>query len=80
MKISNRTKDMMLIIGFLLVLFWVLLGATYWVASIFAEDRPFIEEYQNRQTIIRAETDEDRFYNEMWRRQYQEQYGVEWEE
>lgn len=37
MKISNKTKDFMFIIGFLFVLFWVLLSATVWVISLFAE-------------------------------------------
>ena len=38
MKISNKTKDFMFIIGFLFVLFWVLIGATVWVVSLFAEE------------------------------------------
>lgn len=38
MKISNKTKDIMLIMGILLVLFWLLVGATCWVISLFAEE------------------------------------------
>lgn len=37
MKISNKTKDLAFILGFLFVVFWVLLGATVWVVSLFAE-------------------------------------------
>ena len=80
MKISNKTKDKMLLVGIMVALVWLLTGLVFWVAAIFAQDRPLVEEYQNRETIIRAETDEDRFYNDMWRSQYYEQYGVEWEE
>lgn len=36
-KISNKTKDLAFIIVFLFVVFWVLLGATVWVVSLFAE-------------------------------------------
>ena len=80
MKISNKTKDKMLLVGIMVMLVWLLSGLVFWVATIFAQDRPLVEEYQNRETIIRAETDEDRFYNDMWRSQYYEQYGVEYNE
>ena len=80
MKISNKTKDKMLLVGIMVALVWLLSGLVFWVATIFAQDKPLVEEYQNRETIIRAETDEDRFYNEMWRSQYYEQYGVEYNE
>lgn len=38
MKITNKTKDMIVVAGILLVVFWLLLGATYWVISLFAEE------------------------------------------
>lgn len=38
MKISNKTKDLMLIIGILFVVFCVLVGATCWIVSLFAEE------------------------------------------
>lgn len=79
-RISNKTKDKMLLTGILIAFIWLLISVVIAVVNIFAQDRPLVEEYQNRETIIRAETDEDRFYNEMWRSQYYEQYGVEWEE
>lgn len=80
MKISNKTKDKMLLTGILIAFIWLLISVVIAVVNIFAQDRPLVEEYQSRETIIRAETEEDRFYNDMWRSQYYEQYGVEWEE
>ena len=39
MKLSNKTKDVILIIGILFVMFWVMIGAICWVASVvFAEE------------------------------------------
>lgn len=80
MKLSNKQKDKLLLTGILVVFIWLLISVVIAVVSIFAQDRPLVEEYQNRETIIRAETDEDRFYNDMWRKQYFEQYGVEFME
>ena len=80
MKISNKNKDKLLLTGILVAFVWLLISVVVAVVKIFAQDKPLIESYQNRPTIIRAETDEDRFYNQMWRSQYYEQYGVEWEE
>lgn len=80
MKISNRTKDIMLLLGILFVIFFILIGFCVAVVECFAETNKQIEEYHSRPLIIRAETDEDRAYNEMWRKQYQEQYGVEFDE
>lgn len=80
MKLSNKQKDKLLLTGILVVFIWLLISVVIAVVSIFAQDRPLVEEYQNRETIIRAETDEDRFYNDMWRSQYREQYGVEFTE
>ena len=80
MKISNKNKDKLLLTGILVAFVWLLISVVVAVVNIFAQDKPLIESYQNRPTIIRAETDEDRFYNEMWRKQYFEQYGIEWEE
>ena len=80
MKLSNKQKDKLLLTGILVVFIWLLISVVIAVVSIFAQDRPLVEEYQNRETIIRAETEEDRFYNEMWRSQYREQYGVEFTE
>lgn len=79
-RISNKTKDKMLLTGILIAFIWLLISVVIAVVNIFAQDRPLVEEYQNRQTIIRAETEEDREWNEIWRSQYREQYGVEWEE
>ena len=80
MKISNKNKDKLLLTGILVAFVWLLISVVVAVVNIFAQDKPLIESYQNRPTIIRAETDEDRFYNQMWRKQYFEQYGIEWEE
>lgn len=77
MKLSNKQKDKLLLTGILVALVWLFISVVVAVVNIFAQDRPLVEEYQNRETIIRAETDEDRFYNEMWRNQYREHYGVE---
>ena len=56
MKISNKTKDFMFIIGFLFVLFWVLIGATVWVVSLFAEevknDNSSINKMYAEETIV----------------------------
>lgn len=56
MKISNKTKDFMFIIGFLFVLFWVLIGATVWVVSLFAEevknDNSAINKMYAEETIV----------------------------
>lgn len=77
MNISNK----LLFTGILVVFVWLLISVVVVaVINIFAQDRPLVEEYQNRQTIIRAETDEDREWNEIWRSQYREQYGVEFDE
>lgn len=80
MKLSNKQKDKLLLTGILVVFIWLLISVVIAVVSIFAQDRPLVEEYQNRETIIRAETDEDREWNNIWRSQYYEQYGIEWEE
>lgn len=54
MKISNKTKDIMLIIGILFVVFWVLLGATCWVVSLFADEMTIneINKSYAEQTIV----------------------------
>ena len=56
MKISNKTKDLALIIGILLVLFWLLIGATCWVVSLFAEeaknDNSAINKMYAEETIV----------------------------
>ena len=80
MKISNKNKDKLLLTGILVAFVWLLISVVVAVVNIFAQDKPLVEAYQSRETIIRAETDEDRYYNDMWRSQYYEQYGVEWEE
>ena len=80
MRISNRTKDIMLLVGILFVIFFILIGFCVAVVECFAETERQIAEYQSRPTIIRAETDEDREWNDMWRKQYQEQHRVEWGE
>ena len=80
MKISNKTKDIMLLVGILFVIFFALIGFCVAVVNCFAETNRQIDEYQSRSTIIRAETDEDREWNKMWRKQYQEQYGIEYTE
>lgn len=80
MKISNRTKDKLVVTGIAIVILWLLISFVVAVVNIFAENNSIVSEYKSRQVIIRAETDEDRFYNDMWRSQYYEQYGVEWEE
>ena len=67
----------LLLSGILVVLISVVVVE---VINIIAQDKPLIEYYQNRPTIIRAETDEDREWNEIWRSQYIEQYGVEFDE
>ena len=80
MKISNKNKDKLLLTGILVAFVWLLISVVVAVVNIFAQDKPLIESYQNRQTIIRAETDKDREWNEIWRSQYREQYGVEFDE
>lgn len=80
MKISNKNKDKLLLTGILVAFVWLLISVVVAVVNIFAQDKPLIESYQNRPTIIRAETDEDREWNEIWRSQYREQYGVEFDE
>ena len=77
MKIFNKNKDKLLLSGILVILISVVVIE---VINIIAQDKPLIESYQNRPTIIRAETDEDREWNEIWRSQYREQYGVEFDE
>lgn len=76
MNIYNK----LLFTGILVAFVWLLISVVVAIINIFAQDKPLVEEYQNRQIIIRAETDEDREWNEIWRSQYREQYGVEWEE
>lgn len=54
MKISNKTKAVMLIIGILFVVFWVLVGATCWIVSLFAEELTEpnqINKYYTEETI-----------------------------
>ena len=63
MKISNKTKDIMLLVGILFVIFFALIGFCVAVVNCFAETNRQIDEYQSRSTIIRAETDEDREWN-----------------
>lgn len=63
MKISNKTKDFMFIIGFLFVLFWVLLSATVWVISLFAEEMPINEinkKYAEETIVLEMQ------YQKMW--------------
>lgn len=38
MKISNKVKDYMVIIGILLVVIWFISGAIFYVKSLFAEE------------------------------------------
>lgn len=63
MKISNKAKDLILISGFLLVLFWLLIGATCWVISLFAEPIPTenINKAYNEQQIY-----QEMRYLQMW--------------
>ena len=65
MKISNKTKDLAFIIGFLFALFWVLLGATVWVVSLFAEevknDNSAINKMYAEETIVL-----EMQYQKMW--------------
>ena len=65
MKISNKTKDLAFIIGFLFVVFWVLLGATVWVVSLFAEevknDNSAINKMYAEETIVL-----EMQYQKMW--------------
>lgn len=81
-KISNKTKDKLLLIGIFVVLVWLLSSFVWAIKECFAQTERQITEYSNRPLIIRAETQKDRFYNEMWRKQYKEQYDIdycEWE-
>lgn len=80
MKITNKTKDIVFLSLVIFVILFAIIGFGVAVVNIFAQDKPLIESYQNRQTIIRAETEEDRKWNEIWRSQYREQYGVEFDE
>ena len=65
MKLSNKAKDFMFIIGFLFVLFWVLIGATVWVISLFAEevknDNSAINKMYAEETIVL-----EMQYQKMW--------------
>lgn len=80
MKISNKAKDIMLLTGILFVIFFAIVAFFVAVIDCFAETERQTAEYQSKPLIIRAETEEDKAYNEIWRKQYQEQYGVEWGE
>lgn len=65
MTLSNKTKDIALLIGILFVLFWVLLGATVWVVSLFAEevknDNSAINKMYAEETIVL-----EMQYQKMW--------------
>lgn len=77
---TNKTKDKILIIIIFLVVFFV----GFFVAKAFAQiqkvNSALLEEYKNRPTIIRSETEEDRKDHRMWRQQYAYQYDIDIEE
>lgn len=55
MKISNKNKDKMLIVGILFCLFWLLSGLIFWVTTLFAEptltDKEALNKAYNEQQI-----------------------------
>ena len=65
MTLSNKTKDIALLIGILFVFFWLLLGATVWVVSLFAEeakdDNSAINKMYAEETIVL-----EMQYQKMW--------------
>lgn len=65
MKISNKTKDKMLIAGILFCIFWLLSGLIFWVVSLFAEpvstDKEELNKAYNEQQIY-----QEIRYLQMW--------------
>lgn len=55
MKISNKNKDKMLILGIIFCLFWLLSGLIFWVATLFAQptltDKEALNKAYNEQQI-----------------------------
>ena len=43
MKISNKTKDYIVVTIICVLVIWILSGALYWVKSLFAEDLTDVE-------------------------------------
>lgn len=65
MKITNKTKDKMLIMGILFCLFWLLSGLIFWVVTLFAEpiltDKEELNKAYNEQQIY-----QEIRYLQMW--------------
>lgn len=77
MKISNKNKDKMLIIGIIFCLFWLLSGLIFWVTTLFAEpnltDKEELNKAYNEQQIY-----QEIRYLQMW--EYTEKMSdEEWE-
>ncbi len=62
-RISNKTKDILAIIGFLFVVFCIMLGLFCWVCSLFAEEISIneINKSYAEQTIVY-----EMQYQKMW--------------
>ena len=46
MKISNKTKDYIVVIAICVLVIWLLSGAMWWVSSLFAQDSVYLTDVE----------------------------------
>lgn len=65
MKISNKNKDRILIIGILFCVFWLLSGLIFWVTTLFAEP-VLTDKEQINKAYVEQDIKQEIRYLQMW--------------
>ena len=66
MKISNKNKDRMLIMGILFCLFWLLSGLIFWVVTLFAEPVQLTSKEELNKAYVEQQIYQEIRYLQMW--------------
>ena len=56
MKITNKVKDYIVVTLICVVVIWLLSGAMWWVASLFAEERVYLTEIESMNKYYAEQT------------------------
>ena len=56
MKITNKTKDYIVIVAIMIAVIWLLSGAILWVTSIFAEEKVYLTDVEKMNKFYAEES------------------------
>lgn len=56
MKITNKTKDYIVVIAICVAIIWLLSGAMWWIASLFAEEKIYLTDIEKMNKFYAEES------------------------